>query len=348
MLDYLIVGQGIAGSLLAWFLQEEGFSVAIVDDGRPNASSRVAAGLINPITGRRFVKSWRIDELLPFAQDTYRRLEAQLGVKIYHPFEIVRAIYTVQEENLWLERCADPAYRPYVSDAAPLGVLAEYVAPARAFGLVKGGARVALPELLRALAQRWAAQGALVQASFDFSQLRLGASYVEYDKLRARRIVFCGGYRDKLNPLFPAFPLAGDKGEACIVRFQGAPAFERILKHKVFVIPLENGTYWAGANYAHRFDHELPTEAGYQWLADQLRQSVACPFEVLAHQAAVRPTVPDRRPLMGQHSACQHVFIFNGLGTKGASLGPFWAHHFVQYLAGRAALDEAVHWRRFG
>ncbi len=348
MLDYLIVGQGIAGSLLAWFLQQEGFSVAIIDDGCPNASSRVAAGLINPITGRRFVKSWRIDELLPFARETYRHLEAQLGVKIYHPFEIVRAIYTVQEENLWLERCADPSYQSYVGDAALLGPLAEHVVPVRAFGQVKGGARVALPELLSALAQQWAAQGVLVQVPFGFDRLRLGSSHVVYDNLCARRVVFCGGYRDKRNPLFPAFPLAGDKGEVCIARFQGVPTFEYVLKHKVFIIPLEGGTYWVGANYARRFDNELPTEAGYQWLTDQLRQSLRCPFEVLAHRAAVRPTVPDRRPLMGQHPDYRHVFIFNGLGTKGASLGPFWAYHFVQYLAGRAPLDEAVQWQRFG
>ncbi len=346
MLDYLIVGQGIAGSLLTWFLQQEGFAVAIIDDSRPNASSRVAAGLINPITGRRFVKSWRIDELLPFAQETYQRLEVQLGVKIYHSFDIVRAIYTLQEENLWLERCADPLYQPYVLDTAPLGTLAEYIVPARAFGLVKGGARVALPELLGALAQRWMAQGVLLQAPFDFSQLRLERSYIEYGPLRARHIVFCGGFRDKYNPLFPAFPLVGDKGEVFVVRFQGNPVFERILKHKVFIIPLEGDTYWIGANYARRFDHELPTETGYEWLTGQLRQSLSCPFEVIAHHAAVRPTVPDRRPLMGQHPDHLNVFIFNGLGTKGASLGPFWAHHFVQHLAGRTALDEAVQWRR--
>ncbi|HBA65740.1 MAG TPA: FAD-dependent oxidoreductase, partial [Methylococcaceae bacterium] len=57
-IDFLIVGQGLAGSLLAFELIQRNAQVMVVDDGRENASE-VAAGLINPVTGIRLVKSDR-------------------------------------------------------------------------------------------------------------------------------------------------------------------------------------------------------------------------------------------------------------------------------------------------
>ena len=57
--DYLIIGQGLAGSLLAWELIQRRCSVVVVDNGNENAS-QIAAGLINPITGMRFVKYYSL------------------------------------------------------------------------------------------------------------------------------------------------------------------------------------------------------------------------------------------------------------------------------------------------
>ncbi|HRF38194.1 MAG TPA: FAD-dependent oxidoreductase, partial [Saprospiraceae bacterium] len=136
MTDFLIIGQGLAGTLLAHFLQSDGYTVRIVDEYQVRASTRVAAGLINPVTGRRFVKSWRIDDLLPFARQTYRLLESQLGVALYHERPIYRALYSVEEENLWLERCADLQYRQYVSDEGLPESIAPYIHPPRGFGRV--------------------------------------------------------------------------------------------------------------------------------------------------------------------------------------------------------------------
>jgi glycine/D-amino acid oxidase-like deaminating enzyme len=348
MTDFLIIGQGLAGTLLAHFLQSDGYTVRIMDEYQVRASTRVAAGLINPVTGRRFVKSWRIDDLLPFARQTYRLLESQLGVALYHERPIYRALYSVEEENLWLERCADPQYRQYVSDEGLPETIAAYIHPPRGFGRVNGGAQVNIGTLVDAFRQRATAEGILEAAPFDFAQLQISEDAVRYGSLSARHIVFCEGRWGKTNPLFSELPLVGDKGEVLLVRLPAGVSLEAIIKHRVFVVPMGEDLYWVGSNYSSRYESDAPTEQGRGWLEENLRRSLRCSFEVLDHRAAVRPTVKDRRPLLGRHSEYSNVLIFNGLGTKGTSLGPFWARHFADFLGGKTELDAEVDVRRFG
>lgn len=349
MMDYLIIGQGLAGTLLAHFLQADGCSVHIIDDAQPHSATRVAAGLINPVTGRRFVKSWRIDELLPFARQTYRELEERLGVKLYHERPIYRALYSIEEENIWLERCADPSYQVYVADEQLPPGMAQYVLPPRSFGRVNGGAQVNIGILADTFRQRALEAGILETGTFDFSLLRTEPDVVRYGDISARKVVFCDGRWGKANPFFNHLPLTGDKGEVLLVRFPPEVSFEAIIKHRVFVVPLDDGSYWIGSNYRSHYESDTPTEQGRGWLEENLKQSLSCPFEVLDHRAAVRPTVKDRRPLMGRHPDYpSSVFIVNGLGTKGTSLGPFWVRHFADYLQGRTKLDGEVDIRRFG
>jgi glycine/D-amino acid oxidase-like deaminating enzyme len=80
--DYLIIGQGLCGTFLSWNLLKEGRRVIVIDESRPFSSTKVASGVINPITGRRMVKTWMIDELLPFAKRAYEQLGAETGVQL--------------------------------------------------------------------------------------------------------------------------------------------------------------------------------------------------------------------------------------------------------------------------
>lgn len=347
MWDYLLIGQGLAGALLAHFLRADGHKVAVLDDAQPRGATRVAAGLINPVTGRHFVKSWRIDELLPFARSTYREIESQFGISLYHERTIIRALHSVEEENNWLSRCADPGYRAYISDEAGLGAYADWIVPPHAFGTVKGGAQVEVGTLIQKYREVLVSEGCLFSESIDYAKLTITAGGIRYGDVQARQLVFCEGRWTRENPFFQSLPLMGDKGEILLVRFPAGIEFDAILKHRVFVIPLADGSYWIGSNYDSRFESDAPTEKGRGWLEENLRRTLTCPFEVLAHRAAIRPTVRDRRPLLGRHPQFPQLAIFNGLGTKGASLGPFWARHLADYLQGKTLLDPAVDIGRF-
>lgn len=344
--EYLLVGQGLAGTLLAHFLLAAGRDVHLIDPGYPSAASRVAAGIINPITGRRYVKSWRIEELIPFARTTYRELETQFGLSIYHEQPLIRAMFQMQEENDWLSRTGDPAYAPYMADRVDLGAYAGHLEPARAYGEVRQAAQVDIGELIEAYRIFFRESGRLTETPFQYDRLQLTENGVRYGDLTAGQIVFCEGYWAKNNPYFSYLPLKGDKGDVLLVRFPGI-AFDRLLKHRVFIVPLKNEQYWIGATYINQFTDPAPLPEGREEMLRRLRATLRLPVEVDAHLAAVRPTVSDRRPLLGRHPQYPQLVIFNGLGTKGTSLGPFFAHQLTRHLVDQQPLDPEVDIRRF-
>lgn len=332
--------------MLDYFLRRRGHSVGVLDDAYPRAASQVAAGLINPVTGRRYVKSWRVDELLPVARETYQSLERELNVSIYRDLSILRSLFNHREENDWLARSGEPGYEPYVLDRVELGDYAQYTEPAFAYGEVRRAAQVDLAGLTLAYRERLSAEKRLLETVFDYDRLELAGSGVRYGNWRARAILFCEGARAKDNPFFNYLPFRGAKGEVLVIHIPEV-FFEKALKHRVFIIPMGEGLYWVGATYDWQYSNDLPTERGRRFLEERLQDILKVPFTVVEHRAAVRPTVKDRRPFLGRHPHYHQLVLFNGLGTKGTSLAPFWARHLSEHLLDDRELDPAVDIRRF-
>lgn len=345
--DFLIVGQGLAGTLLAHFLEQNGASIAIVNNRKSAIATQVAAGLINPITGRRYVKSWKVDELIPFAQQTYAEIGKLLHTNYYNSQPIIRTLNSIKEENDWWGRSAIPSYQKYMANEAQLGNYAQFTTPVHAYSQTNGGAQVNIGDMTNDYATYWLGKGCLFEEEFDYEQLSVIDNGVEYKDIHAKQVVFCEGANGSDNRWFAYLPFNLSKGEVIVVRIPNAN-FDRIFKHKLFIIPKGDDLYWIGSVYDWNFKDEQPTPQTKQTLIEKLDAVLTIPFEVVAHQAAVRPTVKDRRPFLGQHPQEKHLFIFNGLGTKGTSLGPFWAHAMAQYLLEGKALDEEVNINRFG
>lgn len=344
--EYLIIGQGLAGTMAAYFLKKAGASVLIIDDSHRHSASIVAAGLINPITGRRFAKSWRIDELLPFARQTYLELEEWLGISIYHERSILRALFSVKEENDWWARSTMPAFAPYMpSDAFPI-VLEDYVHSAHATVETRYSAQVDTAALLPAFASRAIAEGWMQCELFDHAELQIMDHGVRYQDIQANTAIFCEGFGIQHNPFFPHLPIEGAKGEVLIVRIPGFPN-RVILKHRIFIAPLGDDVFWAGATYDWDSMEYEPTEAQKQYLEERLAEVLKVPYEFIEQRAAIRATVSDRRPLLGRHPIFPQLVLFNGMGTKGASLSPFWAAHLAQVLRTDAPFDKEVDFMRF-
>lgn len=345
---FILIGQGLAGTLLHFFLSKGGQEAFVLDEPRPDAASRVAAGLMNPITGRKFVKSWRVDELLPAAWETYRELEAQLGLSVFYRANILRAWARQQDENQWLERSGWPGYEPYMLDEAELGQYARKLHPAHGYGEVTRSGRADLGRLVDAYREYLRSRELYREEAVDYSRFEKQADgRWRYGELTAGRVVFCEGYRAVFNPFFNHLPFRGAKGEVLIVHMPGA-GFEKIVKQAgLFIVPLGEDRYWIGSAYQNQFEHTRPTPEGRARLEARLQQLVDLPYELLEHRAAVRPTVKDRRPFLGEHPQQKGLFLFNGLGTKGASLGPFFARQLAEHLLHGAPLDPEVDIRRF-
>lgn len=339
--DYLIVGQGIAGTLLAHFLRQAGQRVFVVDAGSPRSATQVAAGLINPITGRRYVKTWLADTLLPFAAQTYRQLEQQLGISIYHPQHIIRTLFNHREAEDWLLRSGDPEYRAYILEQADLQEYAAATTPAYRYGEVSQSAQVDIGQLAQAYREALIRDGLFSKEAINYTEIQANGEQINYQDIQAKTVVFCEGAWGRQNPFFSYLPFGGAKGEILTVRIPGY-RFQKILKHRVFIVPLHNQDYWIGATYDWQYADDAPTPAGGQFLRDRLTDLLKVPFEVLHHRAAIRPTVKDRRPFLGRHPMHPHLAIFNGLGTKGASLGPYWAKQMTDHLVQGVPLHAAV------
>jgi len=345
-LDFLIVGQGIAGTLLAHFLLKENQRIAVIDKPLEGATSNIAAGIVNPITGRRLVKSWRFEELYPFAKQTYLELESLLGISIWHERNIVRALPTVFDENEWLRRSAFADYKPFViatTDAAPYpGALH----PMRAWGESRFSVQVAMPQLVSSYREYLIREGMLTEGVFDYSELKIKNNAVIYGGLQARLVVFCEGSRATQNLFFNHLPFALTKGELLLIKIPGVK-FEKMIKHRLFIVPLEGDIYWVGSTSRYEFEHQQPQKEKRQWLESQLKELLKVPFEVVEHLAGIRPTVFQHRPFLGAHPVHPEVTILNGLGTKGASIGPFFARQMAGFLMGKNVLDQEVDICRF-
>ena len=345
-IDYLVVGQGLAGTLLAHFLLLGEQRIKVIDRSMPGATSIIAAGVVNPVTGRRIAKSWRFEELYHFAKTTYHDLENLLGISIWRDRNILRALHNNFEESEWLRRSAYPDYEPFMLDEPDLTGFEDRINPPFSWGELQQCAQVAMPELVRVFRQKLQQEGMLSDEDFDYQMVRWQEGRVLYKNLAARKIIFCEGAKAIHNPWFNYLPFVVTKGELLLVRIPGAD-FRKMLKHHIFIVPLKDDLYWVGSTSRFEFSDEYPSAEQRQWLERELRKTLTIPFEIIDHQAGIRPTVFNIRPFLGLHPEHPELAIFNGLGTKGASLGPFFAKQLVDFLLKNTAIDPEVDIRRF-
>jgi glycine/D-amino acid oxidase-like deaminating enzyme len=338
----LIIGQGIAGTVLAWTLLQRGVQIQIADAGFPHSSSSIAAGIINPVTGKRFVKSWRFDELYPFAKTAYKKMEAALGASIWRDQHILRLLGSPQEINDWSLRLSEPEYADVLGETTTAGNWSAMLAPGFSFGEIKNAAQINFPVLLEKFKNLAVSQDLFLQKKIG-PELILSTA-TDYDF-----IVFCEGYRASENPLFPNLPWQPSKGEALILEIAHphAEAARQMVKKTLTLVPIAGNKCWAGASYAWDFDDTGATEDVQIELEKRLAEMLQVPYKIVQRLGAIRPTVKDRRPFLGQSPVQSNVFIFNGLGTKGALLAPYWAAHLADHLLEGKQLDAAVDISRF-
>jgi glycine/D-amino acid oxidase-like deaminating enzyme len=329
MSKILIIGQGVAGTLLAWELRKRGIQFHIKDGKLPGASSIAAAGIINPVTGKRYVKSWRFDEFYPVARQTYQELEHVLETGLWEERPILRLLATSEETNDWSVRCTQEDYISYLSERDHAGAWGPLLKSGFHFGLIHQSGRVNLP-LLTTQFRRFASEKGFFQETSVAIESPESA-FPDYD-----HVVFCEGWRGENNPYFPNTPFRVSKGEALLLRFPGIPTDQlpdEMLKKTVLISPLGNGTYWAGSTYRWAFPDTHPSEDGKAFLLHHLHEMLKVPFDIVDQVAGIRPTMIDRRPVVLQSQIHPKVFMLNGLGTKGALLAPFFAQQLATQLA---------------
>jgi len=344
--NFLIVGQGLAGSTLYWFLAKQGKKVCVIDKFNPTSSSRIAAGIIHPITGRRIVKTWMADTLIPYADKTYSEIEDHFHQKLFFKKDILELIHSIKEQNDWSNKMASKEMEGYFNQVNLSDLYDDVlIDEPKKIAITKSG-WLNISKMIDCFRSEIASQNHLLEEDFDFSSLRLNEQGVSYKEIEADKILFCEGSKATENPFWKALPFQLSKGELITIRSDKLN-IEHIITKTIFILPLGENLYKVGSTYSWDETDDIPTEKAKESLLNKLKKIIHVPFEVVDHKAAIRPTVKERRPFIGLHKEHPQVGIFNGLGTKGVLLAPFFANHFAEYLDGTVELMKEVDVKRF-
>ncbi|KAF2333353.1 NAD(P)/FAD-dependent oxidoreductase [Flavobacterium nitrogenifigens] len=344
MLDYLIVGSGLAGISFAEVALKNNKTILLLDDESQN-SSRVAGGLYNPVILKRFSEVWNAKEQLVLMNGFYDQVEEKLKEKFNFKMPVLRKFFSIEEQNNWFAASDKINLAPFLSTKLISKKYNSIDSPFD-YGEVLHTGYVDTALLLDAYRQYLLQNDLLRKESFEFSHVKFLDSGIQYKDIQVRHIIFAEGFGMHKNPFFNYLPLDGTKGELFIIK---APDLnlDVIVNTSVFILPLGDDLFKVGATYNWHDKTAEPTEEGKQELLERIKEIITCDFEIVKHFAGVRPTVADRRPLLGTHEQHKSLHILNGLGTRGVMLGPAMAKALYDHIENNVPLDKEADIKRF-
>ncbi|HAI16714.1 MAG TPA: FAD-dependent oxidoreductase [Xanthomarina gelatinilytica] len=342
--DYIIVGCGLAGIAFMEQLMAANKSFVVFDDTSQQLSV-VAGGLYNPVVLKRFTSVWKSNEQLQLALPMYQHIENKLQISIDYKVPVYRRFASMEEQNNWFAASDNPLLTKYLSpkiikNSNP-NIKAEY-----GFGEVLDTGRIDTSSLITAYKKFLLENNLLFEETFQYHQLNIQETDVSYQDVWASQIVFAEGFGLEHNPFFNYLPLKESKGELLTI-YAPALKIDYILKSSVFILPLGEDLYHVGATYNWKDKTNAVTKEGREELLNKLKTFLNCNFEVVDQVAGIRPTVKDRRPLVGRHPEHNNLYILNGLGTRGVMIGPYVAKQLFNFIEQHEVLEDEININRF-
>lgn len=342
--DFIIIGQGLAGSLLAYRLKKAGKKVVVFDSQDEATSSLVAAGLFNPVTGRRFVRTWKAEELFPLLFDFYQGLAGELKAALFHPVPLFRPFLSIREQN---EVIASAEQGHLGSFAGRIVTTKPESVPLnnRYGGIfLTHTGYVDVPLMIETIRKKFLADDFFYE-KFEEDLLDLSDGKVRYRNFSAGKIIYCTGFHAAGSKYFSWLPFRPVKGELILIKTLESLPF--IFNRQIFVIPYSDGHHKVGATYDWKNTDVKTTPEARAFLEQKLKKFFRIEFSTVDQQAGIRPATRDRRPFIGMHPDIPQLGIFNGLGSKGVSLAPYFSQNFADYLLKGKEIDKNVHINRY-
>lgn len=343
--DYIIVGNGIAGAVLSLTLINHGKSVLVIDNPNLSKSSKVAAGLYNPIVFKRLVKSWMADEIFPFAEIFYQKAEEEFQTRFLFKKEIIKLFAEENEKAFWSKKLDSDAGK-YLSKNINSENHFQNINNTNGSASVLNAGYLDIKTFIQKNTERLKDSNSYIEETFEYDKISFSENEVSYKNTSASKIIFCEGYKATENPIFNWLDFKLTKGEVITVNIPELK-MEDVINKGVFILPLGNHIYKVGATYEWNELDEKITEKGKVELTEKLSKIVKSRFEIISHEAGIRPTVKDRRPLIGIHPKQNQLAIFNGMGTKGVVIAPYFAEQLFEHLEKNKSLNIEVDANRF-
>ena len=305
---FCIHGLGLAGSTVAWQLWQRGIPFSIIDHGQ-GGSSRVAAGLIQPITGKNATLTWEYDVFFKEAENFYRGIEITVAQKFWYPLESIRLVPPHAEKKL-LPKLLATSHAPYV-----IGEIDSPWTGMRAIA-IRGSARLDVAAFVNATREFFAEKGYLIP---PFSPQENDTTPI-----------LCEGAEGLMLHHPQVWPHRCAKGEILTVH---APSWQqtRLISGGAWLVPIGNDCYKIGATYEWHEVDEVITAEGFAWLTRAAQNLGGADFTILDHQAGIRPIVRKSMPIIGKIPQSNHI-VFNGLGSKGSLYAPGCAKQLIDFL----------------
>ncbi len=298
----------------------------------------MAAGLFNPIIGKVMTRAWKSDLLYPALHEFYPRVERILNKRFFHSIPLYRPFTTIFEQNEWMAQSADPLFKEYIEAIFLKPTFGEEVVDPFGGLLLKNCGYLDVPAFIDATRSLLINQNAYIEERFDATDLKHTDIGFEYQNIHAHKVVFCGGMEDKQTEFFSWLPLRPLKGETLEIKFQSP--LKRMYNKGVYLAPMGENSYKVGATYNPKDLEKTITMAGREELVTNLDGLITKPYEIISQEWGFRPCAGDRKPYIGQHPTIKNLFVFNGLGTKGVSLSPYFSNQLADFLEGKGEIDS--------
>lgn len=342
--DYLIVGFGLAGMAMAAVLEKQGKTFKVIDNN-PNLNTRVIGGMYNPIILKRFTPAWQADEMWQVSEGFYMEMETKFQKKYLFPTKIRRIIHKTEEQNNWVVASDKPVMSNYMNPK----IVHEQVKGIKApfgFGEMSGVGRVAGEELLQDYKSYLIEKALFTFSDFKYSLLKHDENGVSYQNIKARKIIFSEGSYVLNNPFFKEVEMKPAKGEMLVLKIPELK-INFSLKSGVFLVPLGDDLYIAGATY-NWVDKSLdPTDEAQFEIEEKLKSFLSTAYKIVDRKTGIRPTVKDRRPVIGLHPLYKNMALLNGLGTRGVIIAPYLAQTLYNYFTSAQELPPEIDIQRF-
>ena len=344
MFDYLIIGQGLAGTVLSHTLQKNGKSVFVLEKEDPDAAYKVSAGIINPITGKRITKTWKAEELFPFLFPFYEEFEQLLNVSLIHRLPVYKPFSSILEQNEWLSKAYEKNYTLFIDTEIPKSKYNEYIHNEHGGFETRLSGYIDVPLLIEHYRSYLKSENRYKK--IEELSLSLFPDHISVNGIKSKQVIFCEGYKAINNPYFNWLPFRPSKGQ--ILEIESDQLDENVILNKgAFIVPVGDNHFRAGSTYENRFENREPTDEATQDIKNRLDNMLKKVYHIKCAKAGIRPAVSDRKPLIGLHPEFKTLGIFNGLGTKGVSLAPYFAMRFYKHLEEGEKLDPEVTIARF-
>ena len=330
-IDYLIIGQGLAGTILSQLLLEKGLKVHVIENFKENSATRIAAGVFNPVTYRKLKMAEFADFLIPEVYSYYQKFEKVIQKDIFTDHSFLKLLTDIEELNNWQIQSENKMNKQFMSQDIYNSNFENTIKSPFGAGQVLQSGVVKLSTMIDSWKEHLINTHSFTAEQFDYNSMKIESDSITYKTITAKNVVFCEGVGILNNPFFNWLPMQQFKGEVLEI---SAPELKlnRILNRGVFVLPLPNGNFKIGATHDWKNVDEKITDGGKLELTDKLDNILNVPYTVVGHHAGLRPATRDRHPYIGVHPKHKNLFIINGLGSKGVIMAPWLAKTFIEGL----------------